>query len=169
MGTADDVEIRQTVLYHLNMLHAAAEIREMDANQFSSLSPIDRQWRNQGRQSDIFTMTDMWGPCRDGGVQPGFFQDQKAWRAWLHAAREVTKVWDGFDDWDWDGLKDVRNIGLRKLPRKDFATLTVRLLTFFIDTFITRLGYHPSPMLCPPILAGPRCAHHKKKFATGLF
>jgi hypothetical protein len=168
MDTADDVEIRQTVLYHLNMAHASAEIKEMDQLQSSSLSSNAKQWRSQGRTSNINTMTDMWGPCRDGGVLPGFFQDQKAWRGWLRAAREVTMVWEGFDDWNWYGLEDVRNIGLAKLPRKEFATLTNRLLTFFINTFVTHLGYYPSPMLCPPTLATHNCTIHRKKFATGL-
>jgi len=169
MDTADNVEIRQTVLYHLNMDHASAEIKEMDCLQFLSLSSNAKQLLNQGRISNILTMTDMWGPCRDGGVLPGFFQNPEPWRAWLHAAREVTMVWERFDDWDWDGLKDVRNIELSKLPEKESTTLTVRLLTFFINTFVTRFGYYPSPMLCPPILAAHHCAKHRKEFTTRLF
>jgi len=43
-------------------------------------------------------MTDMWGPIRDGGVLSGFFEDKKAWRAWLRAACEVVMDWEGFDD-----------------------------------------------------------------------
>jgi hypothetical protein len=95
MDTADDDEVRQTILYHLNMDHVTAEIQEMDRLQF----PLDfeRRW-NLGRCSASHDMTDMWGPCRDGGVQPNFFADKKAWRAWLEAARTIVMDWEGFDD-----------------------------------------------------------------------
>ena len=76
--------------------------------------------------------------------------------------------WEAFDEWDWEGFTDVRNMGINKLTLNDFTRLTVRILTFFINTFVTQLGYYPSPMLCPPILTGHQCAIHKKKFATGL-
>jgi hypothetical protein len=165
MDTADDDEIRQTLLYHLNMSHASAEIKEMDRLQFGS----DYEIRSQGRMSAILDMTDMWGPIRNGGVISEFFADKKAWRAWLRAAREVVMAWEGFDDWDWDRFTDVRNMGINKLTPKDFHRLCIRVLAFFINTFVTRLGYYPSPMLCPPILANHRCPTHKKKFATGVF
>ena len=113
-------------------------------------------------------MMDMWGPCREGGVKLGFFKDKKAWRLWLWAAREVVMDWEAFDKWDWEGFTDVRNMGINKLTLNDFARLTVHILTFFIYTFVTHLSYYPSPMVCPPILAGPHCAIHKKKFASGL-
>jgi hypothetical protein len=166
MDTADDDEVRQTILYHLNMDHVTAEIQEMDRLQF----PLDfeRRW-NLGRCSASHDMTDMWGPCRDGGVQPNFFADKKAWRAWLEAACTIVMDWEGFDDWDWYGLTDIRNIQINKLSVEDFRRLTERVLSFFIKSFVTRLGYFPSPMLHPPILANPRCTKHKKKFATGLF
>ena len=164
MDTADDDEVRQTVLYHLNMDHAFAEIREMDRLQFA----LDYEKRCQGRMSAIFTMTDMWGPGRNGGVQPNFFGDKKAWRAWLDAARTVVMEWEGFDDWDWDGFTDIRNIRIKTLSFEDFRRLAVRILVFFITSFVTRLGYLPSPMLRPPILANPRCSKHKRKFAAGL-
>ena len=63
---------------------------------------------------------------------------------------------------------DIRNMGINKLTLNDFTRLTVHILTFFIYTFVTHLSYYPSPMLCPPILAGPHCTIHKKKFASGL-
>ena len=75
--------------------------------------------------------------------------------------------WEAFDEWDWEGFTDIRNMGINKLTLNNFARLTVRILTFFINTFVTQLGYYPSPMLCPPILTGHQCAIHKK-FATGL-
>jgi hypothetical protein len=166
MDTADDDEVRQTVLYHLNMEHAVQEIEEMVCFQF----PLDyeKQW-SQGRRSATLTMTDMWGPTRDGGVIPRFFADKKAWRLWLHAVHEVIRDWEGFDDWDWAGFKDIRNMGINKLELHDFCKLAVRVLIFFIKSFITHLGYFPSPMLCPLILANQHCTRHKKKFATGIF
>ncbi len=68
------------VLYHLNMDHMSAKIKEMDQLQF--LMDFERQW-NQGQLSMILAMMDMWGPIRDGGVNAGFFEDKKAWRVWL--------------------------------------------------------------------------------------
>ncbi|KAN0111297.1 hypothetical protein V8E52_008672 [Russula decolorans] len=66
----------------------------------------------------------MWGPIRDGGVQSGFFADKKAQRLWLQAACDVTMDWDGFDDWDWNGFKDVRNLLINKLSFGDFPSLS---------------------------------------------
>ena len=166
VDSADDDEVRQTVLYHLNMNHATAEIREMDHLQF----PLDyRRWWEQGCLSPVRAMTDMWGPCRDGRVKSGFFEDRKAWRAWLEAAHEVVMDWEEFDEWDWDSITDIRIFRINNLEAEVFFKLAVRILAFFIHSFITRLGYYPSPMLCPPILAGPQCAKHRKKSATGPF
>ena len=162
LDTADDVEVRQTVLYHLNMDQMSAEIKEMDRLQF----PMDfkKRW-DQGRLSAILHMTDMWGDAGNGGVNSGFFEDKKAWRSWLWAVCEVVMEWEGFDD--WEGFKGFRYMGINqfnKLPQKEFYTLTVHLLVFFITTFVTRLGYYPSPMLHPPILTGHHCAKHRRKF-----
>ncbi len=166
MDIADNNEIRQTVLYHLNMSHAYAEIKEMDRLQFGS----DYKIWSQGQMSAIHSMTDMWGPIRDGGVILEFFMDKKAWIEWLRVACIIVMEWEGFDDWDWEGLKDIRNMAInKKLSPTDFHMLTVCILVFFIKTFVTCLGYYPSPMFCPPILANHHCAMHKKKFATGLF
>jgi hypothetical protein len=165
MDSADDDEARQTVLYHLNMSHAFVEIKEMDRLQFG----LDYEKRSQGRMSAIVTMTDMWGPCKGGGVLPDLFVDKKAWRAWLRAAREVVMEWDGFDEWDWEGFTDVRKMGINKLSFEDFRRLAARVLAFFINSFVTRLGYFPSPILRPPMLANQRCEKHKKKFGTNYF
>ena len=73
-------------------------------------------------------------------VKLGFFKDKKAWRLWLQAAREVVMDWEAFDEWNWEGFMDVRNMGINKLTLNNFARLTVYILTFFIYTFITRLG-----------------------------
>jgi len=64
---------------------------------------------------------------------------------------------------------DVRNMGINKLSSGDFYKLSKRVLAFFIKSFMTCLGYYPSPMLCAPILANQRCTKHKKKFGTSLF
>jgi predicted small metal-binding protein len=55
MDTADDDKIQQTILYHLNMKHAIAEIREMDYLQFRS----DYERWSQGWLSAILDMIDM--------------------------------------------------------------------------------------------------------------
>jgi hypothetical protein len=46
MDSVDDVEVHQTILYHLNMNHAVEEVREMDRLQF----PLDhvKRWGHQG-------------------------------------------------------------------------------------------------------------------------
>jgi hypothetical protein len=163
LDTADNDEVRQTILYHLNIDRAVAEIKEMDCLQFG----LDSR-KHQHRLSSILEMTDMWGAIKDGGVKLGFFEDKKAWMLWLQAARDVVMEWEGFDDWDWEGFTDVRNMGINGLEAEDFSRLAVCILTFLIKTFVTRLGYYPSPMLHPPILAGPHCAIHRKQFATGL-
>ena len=86
MDTADDVLLRQTILYHLNINHAVAKIKELDRLQFQSKF---QRWY-QDRQSPILIMTDMWGPIRDGGVKLGFFEDKKAWRACVTRGLRVS-------------------------------------------------------------------------------
>ena len=66
-----------------------------------------------------------------------FFKDKKAWRLWLRAVHEVVMDWEAFNEWDWEGFTDIRNMGINKLTLNDFARLTVRILTFFINTFVT--------------------------------
>jgi hypothetical protein len=167
MDTADDDEIRQVVLYHLNMNHMSAEIKEMDLLQFSLFSHKDKLLVNQCRDSPIYAMADIWGPYSGGGVQPHFFANKTCWWEWLDAVHRVTMEWEGFDTWDWKGLKDVRNIVFHTLHKDTFHKLTTRMLTFFITTFITCLGYFPSPMLLPPTLATHNCSKHRKSFAAG--
>jgi len=55
MDSADDIEIQQTILYHLNMEHAVAEIKEMDCLQFA----LDFEKQSKCRESAILDMTDM--------------------------------------------------------------------------------------------------------------
>ena len=78
--------------------------------------------------------------------------------------REVVADWDGFDRWDWSDLSKVRTLDINKLSTPDFHKFTVRLLAFFIHSFVTRLGYYPSPLLCPPTFATHSCSKHRKKF-----
>jgi hypothetical protein len=165
MDTADDIKVCQTTIYHLNLDLAVEKIREMNHLQF----PLDhiRQWE-RGQMTAVHSMTDMWGPGRNGGVKSKFFKDKKAWRTWLGYLREVVMDWDGFDAWDWGGFKDMRTIDIKKLEQKDFYRLSLNLLRFFIHTFMMCLGYMPSPLLHPLILARPCCPRHRKKFATGL-
>ena len=120
-------------LYHLNIDHAVAEIKELDRLQFQSKF----QRRYQDRQSPILIMTDMWGPIRDGGVKSGFFENKKAWRAWLQAAREVVMEWDGFNKWDWGCFRYVRTMGINKLSQEDFYEFAICFLMFYIYLFVT--------------------------------
>jgi hypothetical protein len=106
---------------------------------------------------------------RDRGVKLGSFENKKAWRAWLQVACQVVMEWEGFNEWDWEGFMDIRNMGINSLSTGDFHKLTMHVLIFFIQSFVTHLGYYPSPILCPLILANQRCTKHRKKFATSLF
>ena len=113
----------------------------------------------QDRLTHILSMTDKWGLCRNGGVNSDFFVHKKAWRAWLRAAREVVMDWEGFDEWDWDGLANMRTIGINNMDPSAFFKTSLRILTFFIHTFVTRLGYYilslthvTSPLSCFPLL-----------------
>jgi hypothetical protein len=64
---------------------------------------------------------------------------------------------------DRDGFPDVRNMG-SKLSANDFHRITVHLLIFASRRFFTRIGYNPSLMLCPSILADHHFAIHREIF-----
>ncbi|KAH9031989.1 hypothetical protein EDB84DRAFT_1562111 [Lactarius hengduanensis] len=106
LATADDTDIRQVVVYHLNSFHVYEEIREMERLQF----PI----------------VEMWDPSK-GGVNPDFFCDKNSWRRWVRAVRDVVVDWDGFDRWDWGCLSNVRELGIDKLSGRDFHKFTVTI------------------------------------------
>ncbi len=72
--------------------------------------------------------------------------------------------WDGFDSWDWDGISNVRTLNVDSLLGLVFRRLTVHLLAFYIHSFVSHLGYYPSSLLHPPILAVPSCREHGRKF-----
>ena len=159
METADEPEVRQAALYHLNLLHTVEEIKQMERVLFPS--SFETRWKDQLLWVD--TITGLWDPW-GGEPAPGFFHNKKAWRSWLLAMREVVADWDGFDRWDWSDLSKVRTLDINKLSTPDFHKFTVRLLAFFIHSFVTRLGYYPSPLLCPPTFATHSCSKHRKKF-----
>ncbi|KAH9171259.1 hypothetical protein EDB89DRAFT_1972868 [Lactarius sanguifluus] len=162
MTSADDPDVRQVALYYLNSFHAIAEIKEMERLQFPA--EFERRWRWQG--SLVEQMVEMWDPS-GGNNDFTFFHNKKVWRNWLWLVREVVMQWDGFDDWDWGYFSDVRRVRIKTLPEQDFYKLTIRLLSFFIHSFVSRLGYYPSPILNPPILATVSCVKHRRKFGSG--
>ena len=163
MTTADDPDVRQVVLYYLNLFHVIEEIKELERIQF--LSKFEQQWKYQGPLVEL--MAEMWDPCR-GSHNYNFFRNKKAWRNWFRLMHKVVMHWDGFDDWDWGHFSGVRSLGIDALSEQDFRKLTVQLLMFFIHSFVSRLGYYPSPILHPPILATVSCAIHRRKFGHGF-
>jgi hypothetical protein len=78
-----------------------------------------------------------------------------------------VKDWDGFDGWDWGSFSEARRVGITELSTQDFSRFTNSLLAFFIHSFVTRLGYYPSPLLRPPVLSTHNCVDHRKKFGDG--
>ncbi|KAN0141541.1 hypothetical protein V8E53_000003 [Lactarius tabidus] len=132
LSMADDTDFRQVVLYYLNSFHVYVEIKEM-----------------------------MWDLSGGSCVNPDFFCNKKVWRSWVWAVCDLVADWDGFDCWNWGHFSNVRNMGINKLLGPDLQKFTIYLLTFYIHTFVQRLGYYPSPLLlCPPTFTGHTCADH---------
>ncbi|KAI9450343.1 hypothetical protein BJY52DRAFT_1191938 [Lactarius psammicola] len=163
LATADNTDIRQVVAYHLNSFHVYEEIREMERLQFPTT--FMKRWNSQ--TLTLNKIVEMWDPSR-GGVNPDFFYDKNVWRSWVQAVRNVIADWDGFEHWDWGHLSNVKEMGINELLGPDFHKFTVRLLAFFIHSFVQRLGYYPSPLLRPPTFAGHTCTDHRKRFGNGL-
>ena len=159
LDTADDTNIRQVVLYNLNSFHMLEDIKEMERLLFPT--EFEKRWRDN--RSQIETIVEMWEPS-GGGVNPEFFCNKKVWRSWIRALRDVVADWSGFEQWDWGTFTNVRSMGINKLSGPDCQRFTVYLLTFFIHSFVTRLGYYPSPLLRPPYLGGHSCTAHSTKF-----
>ncbi|KAI9460483.1 hypothetical protein BJY52DRAFT_1261983 [Lactarius psammicola] len=159
LATADDTDIRQVVLYYLNSFHMYEEIREMERHQFPTT--FEKRWKDQ--KLLVNEVVEMWNPS-GGGVNPDFFCDEKVWRSWIQAVRGVVADWNGFEYWDWGSFSEVRTMGIDELSAPDCHKFTVRLLAFFIHSFVTRLGYYPSSLLRPPTLAACSCTDHAKKF-----
>ncbi|KAH9163208.1 hypothetical protein EDB89DRAFT_2079056 [Lactarius sanguifluus] len=67
LATADDTDIRQVVVYHLNSFHVYEEIREMERIQFPST--FEKRWK--GQNLTLNKIVEMWDPSK-GGVNPDF-------------------------------------------------------------------------------------------------
>jgi hypothetical protein len=163
LATADDTNIRQVVLYYLNSFHVYEEIREMERLLFPTT--FEKRW--EALRPEIEMIVEMWDPS-GGGVNPDFFCNKKVWRRWVRAVRDVVADWNGFEQWDWGSFSNVRSMGINKLSGPDCQRFTIRLLTFFIHSFVIRLGYYPSPLLRPPYLGAHSCTAHAKKFGYVL-
>ncbi|KAH9161037.1 hypothetical protein EDB89DRAFT_2032599 [Lactarius sanguifluus] len=124
------------------------EIREIERLQFPTT--FEKRWRSQ--YLELNQILEMWDPS--GGCS-------KVWRSWVQAVRDLVV--------DWDGFEQVRTMEIDNLSGSDFHKFTIRLLAFFIHSFVTRLGYYPSPLLCPPTLAAHSCADHAKSFGNARF
>ena len=163
MTTADDVEIRQVTLFYLNSFHIHEEIKAMERLQFKAT--FEKRWRSQ--EISVNHLVEMWD-ATGGTTDFKFFQNKKLWRDWLRTVRDVVQDWDGFDDWDWGGVSNVKTLGINSLSSQNFHRLSVRLLAFYIHSFVSRLGIYPSPLLHPPSLAFPSCHVHRQKFGKGF-
>jgi hypothetical protein len=160
---ADDTNIRQVALYYLNSFHMHEEIKEMECIQF--LADFERQWK--GHLLMLNQIVEMWDPS-GGSANSKFFCNKKVWRSWVRVVHDLIADWDSFKIWDWGHFKNMKNMGINKLSGPDFFKFTVRLLAFFIQSFVWHLGYLPTALLHPPILAGHTCANHRIKFGNGL-
>ncbi|KAH8994630.1 hypothetical protein EDB83DRAFT_2534609 [Lactarius deliciosus] len=165
LATADDTDIRQVVLYYLNSFQVYEEIREIERLQF--LTTFEKRWRSQ--YLELNQILEMWDPSGGCSVDPKFFRKKKVWRSWVQAVRDLVVDWDGFEQWDWGGFSKVRTMEIDNLSGSDLHKFTIRLLVFFIHSFVTRLGYYPSPLLLPPSLAAHSCADHAKSFGNAHF
>jgi hypothetical protein len=163
MTTADDENVRQVTLFYLNSFHVREEIKAMERLQFEDT--FVRRWRHQ--EISVAHLVEMWDPSA-GCTDFKFFNNKKLWRDWLRTLRDVVQDWDGFNGWNWGGFSNVKTLGINSLSLRDFQRLSVRLLAFYIHSFVSRLGIYPSPLLHPPILAVPSCHDHRRKFGCGV-
>lgn len=132
---------------------------------FQFPTTFEKRWKDQ-----TFTLNqimEMWDPV-GGAVNTDFFSNRDMCRSWVGAVRDLVTDWDGFKRWDWHPFSNVRNIQIDKLSGSDLQKFTVSLLAFFVHSFITYLGYCPSPLLHPPTLAAHSCMVHAKKFGYAL-
>ena len=166
LSMADDIDIRQVVLYYLNLFHVYEEIKEMVHLQFPT--NFEKQWRHQ--TLEVNQIVEMWDPSGGSCVNTNFFCNKKVWRSWVWAVCDLVADWDSFDDWNWGQFSDVRNMGINKLLGPDLEKFSVYLLVFFIHSYFKHLGYYLSPLQChPPTFAGHTCTAHWKKFGYGLY
>jgi hypothetical protein len=163
MTTADDEDICQVTLFYLNSFHVNEEIKAMECLQFEDT--FESRWRCQ--EMSVNHLVEMWDPSA-GCTDFKFFNNKKLWRDWLRTVRNVVQDWDSFNDWNWGGTSNVKTLGINMLPHQDFQRLSVCLLAFYIHSFVSRLGFYPSALLLPPILAVPLCHVHCRKFGCGV-
>ena len=80
LGMADDTNIRQVVVYYLNLFHMYEEIKEMERLQF----PTTFEKRQAYQRLEIDQIVEMWD-LSGGGVNSEFFSNKKVWRSWVRA------------------------------------------------------------------------------------
>ncbi|KAH9015824.1 hypothetical protein EDB85DRAFT_2156364 [Lactarius pseudohatsudake] len=154
MSMADDTDVCQAMLYYLNSFHVYKEVKAMEHFRFKATSSFKKRWIQQ--ENWVYHITEMWDA--DGGATDfKFFHNKKVWRLWLFSLHKVVMDWDGFDSWDWDGISNMMTLNIDSLPGLVFRKLAVCLLKFYIHSFVSRLGFYPSPLLNPPALAVPSC------------
>ena len=165
METADELEVRQVALYHLNLLHIVEEIKQMERIQFPT--NFEDRWKCQSETAVAFIET--WDVI--GQISSESIENRDSWMTWLCSIRNIVEDWDGFDQWDWGGLSKVRSLDLiiSELSMEDFQKFTIHLLAFFIHSFVTRLGYYPSGLCYPPTSATHSCSKHCERFGHDLY
>ena len=97
-----------------------------------------------------------------GAVSADFFSKKEVWRSWVEVVCHVVAVWDGFECWDWHPFSNSMSIKINMLSKSDLHKFTIRLIAFFVRSFIVHLGYYPSTLLRPPTLAAHSCMVHAK-------
>src|ERR1700761_2671871 len=124
------------------------KLGKWNATSFRSLSRSD----GKVQTLRVNRIVEMWDPS-GGSVNPDFFYDKEVWISWVRDLRGLVADWSGFKHWDWGNFSEVRTMEIDGLSKSDFHKFTVRLLIFFIHSFVIHFGYYPSPLLRPPTLA----------------
>ena len=135
----------------------------MERHQFPAT--FKERWKVQTLR--VNKIVEMWDPS-GGSVNPDFFYDKEVWISWVRDLRGLVADWSGFEHWDWSNFSEVRTMETDGLLKADFHKFTVRLLIFFIRSFVIHLGYYPSPLLRPPTLTAHSCIDHSEKFGNAL-
>lgn len=163
VATADDSDVREVALYRLNSFHIYEEVKQMERVLFPTT--FEKRWE---LQADIAAqIAEWWTIYRDKATRCDFSLDNEAWTQCVRVFRDVVKDWDGFNKWDWGTFSEPERVVIRDLSTQDFRRFAVCLFAFYVHSFVTRLGFYPSPFLRPPVLGRHSCADHRKKFAEG--
>ncbi|KAH9013792.1 hypothetical protein EDB83DRAFT_2321613 [Lactarius deliciosus] len=112
MSTADDLDVRQAMLYYLNSFHVYEEVKAMECFRFKATSSFEKRWIQQ--ENWVYHIAEMWDAV-GGATDFKFFHNKKMWRLWLFSLHEVVMDWDGFDSWDWDGISNVKTLNIDSL------------------------------------------------------